>query len=51
MTTDETAAPRSEHCFTPSWCRCPDEPMCQLCRLGRCPVDPSPDASPGAEKR
>jgi hypothetical protein len=31
--------PDSVHCYTPSWCRCPDEPRCQLCKQGRCPVD------------
>ena len=34
--------PDSVHCYTPSWCRCPDEPRCQLCKQGRCPVDSRP---------
>ena len=35
-----TTAALSEHCYTPSWCKCPDEPKCQLCKQGRCPVEP-----------
>lgn len=31
----------AEHCYTPSWCRCPDDPRCLLCKQGRCPVAPA----------
>lgn len=36
----------TDHCYTPSWCKCPDEPKCQLCKQGHCPVEPeTSDAS------
>lgn len=35
----------TDHCYTPSWCKCPDEPRCLLCKQGRCPVEPETSAA------